>query len=136
MTSYTLARTGDAPLTFEGEHLAGISIERISGRNRNRWHEIDLYRTRAGRYVLTIAYRTLWQGEHDTRRAIPCDTPGGVREELRAFDPLADVGGYPPGDAYRDKQERLERTIRLDWAEGVRELFAALDAAEFAEVIE
>jgi hypothetical protein len=135
MQTLTLPRTGDVPLQFEGEHLAGVSTQTgPGGQDRNRWFEIDLYRTEAGTYVLAISYMTLWQGEHITSRTILCESTEEVRNELRLYNPLQDVNGYPPGDAYQQKQERLERMLRLDWANAIKELFAET-GDEFVERI-
>jgi arylamine N-acetyltransferase len=135
MQTYTISRTGDVPLKFEGEHLTGVSTQQIGGKDRNRWYEMDLYRTRGGKYVLKIHYMTLWQGEQFTSHVILCDDPAGVRKALLEFDPMRDVSGYPPGEAYAEKQARLERTLMLDWAAGIRELFAGIET-EFSESID
>lgn len=134
MQRFTIPRTGDAPVVFEGEHLAEVSTRLAAGRERNRWFEVDLYRTQAGKYVLAIDFHTMWQGEHDTSRVVLCDSPADVRAELTLFNPLEDVGGYPPGDVYAEKQSRLERALFLDWQTAVEELFVGLEE-EFAEVI-
>lgn len=63
--NYTLRRTGQAPLRFQGELLAEADGEYESGRDFNRWHELTVYRTRGGKYVLRIAYRSAHQGELD-----------------------------------------------------------------------
>jgi arylamine N-acetyltransferase len=134
MQTYTISRTGDVPLKFEGERLAGVSTQQISGKDRNRWYEVDLYRTRVGKYVLKVHYMTLWQGEQFSTHVILCNTTADVRKSLLDFDPMQDVSGYPPGEAYAEKQARLERTLKLDWAAGVRELFEGIET-EFSETI-
>jgi arylamine N-acetyltransferase len=133
--TYTLSRTGDVPLKFEGEHLAGISTQQgPGGKDRNRWYEVDLYRTRGGKYVLKVHFMTLWQGEQFVIHVILCDDTAGVRKALIDFDPTRDAAGYPPGEAYVEKQARLERGLRSEWAAGIRDLFEGLET-EFAEEI-
>jgi hypothetical protein len=135
MPEIILSRTGDVPLKFEGDCIAEVSTRLARGQERNRWFEVALYRTRGAKYVLAIGYRTQWQGEHDVDSVIPCVNPEEVRQELQLFDPLRDVTGYPLGEAYAEKQARLERTLRLDWANAIRELFQDL-GPDFAETIE
>lgn len=135
MPTYTLPRTGDVPLRFEGESIANVSTRPDDPSRFARWYELSLYRTKGGTYIIAIGYRSHY-GDRETDRAVLCATPDGIRDELQMFDPLADVSGFPPGPAYRDKQERMERLLRLDWETAIRDLFADAEVAgEFAEEI-
>jgi hypothetical protein len=133
MQTYTLSRTGDVPLKFEGDELAFITTRPDDPGRFARWYEAAIYRTRGGTFVLFIAYRTN-RGEPSVERAILCDSPEAVRAELTRYDPLEHLAGFPPGEAYAEKQARLERTLRLDWQTAVRDLFEGIEE-EFSETI-
>lgn len=130
MDQHTLARTGQAPLKFTGELLKESDDER----HNNRWHELAVYRTTGGRYVVRIAYRTLWQGELARYAAEVVGGPDGVSRVLRNYDPCGPVTGYPLGAAYAERQARLMADIRNRYNAQVSELLAS--APEFAEEIE
>ena len=134
MKSIMLERDGDAPLVFEGELLAEA---RGGDPDRSRWHELALYRSRAGNYVLEARYESRWQGESGAREALVLDGPASLRASLRAYDPLKNVVGYPPGAAYAGKQARLETGLRRDYESLVRDLYRSLpEPSLFAEVVE
>ena len=124
MPPITLTRTGDRPLTFEGEQIATASS---GNHDATRWHELALYRT-ATRYVLAIAYRTRWEGElgRDDVTVEPDDAC--VANRLRAYDAAAHVLGYPPGEAYREKQLRMLRQMYARYEDAATRLLATLPA--------
>ncbi|MBN2493911.1 MAG: hypothetical protein JXR96_04905 [Deltaproteobacteria bacterium] len=76
--THTLRRDGKRSLRFEGELLAECSSKSHTGPNQNRWTEIDIYQTKAGKHVVQIVRRTCWQGEHDTYQAELCEEPEDV----------------------------------------------------------
>ncbi len=105
--SYTVERDGERDLMFMGVMLAEASSWRCNGPSQNRWTEIAVYQTSAGKYVVAIVGRTIWQGEHDRHEAHVCATPGEVVDAMRqdgclsrlakeVLDELAAV------DAFRD----------------------------------
>lgn len=130
----TLPRSGQAPLVFVGEMLAESDGERVSGREQNRWHELAVYRTPGGKFVVRIAYRTRWQGELEHNAAEVCQQPREVATVLRDHNPTAAVVGYPTGSGYKDKQARLMADIRGRYEEQISEILAS--APEFAERID
>jgi hypothetical protein len=132
--SFSLARTGDLPLAFEGECLAKATSKRTEGPGQNRWHDLTLYRTAGARYVLCVCYRSQWRDEDDLQWVRSADTPAGVRDALRAYQPVPDGAGFPDGEAFRDKQARMENDLRRRFAVAVTELFDGLDG--FAEGVE
>lgn len=127
----TLKRTGKAPLRFTGEL---IKESDGGSRDANRWHELAVYRTAKGKYVVRIAYRTRWQGELDRDTAEIVAKPNEVAAALEEYDPCSPVGGYPAGEAYADRQARLMNDIRRRYDAQVSELLAS--SPEFAEVVE
>jgi hypothetical protein len=130
----TLTRTGQAPLRFTGELLEESDGHIQGGKDHNRWHELAVYRTNGGSYVVRIAYKTIWQGELDREMAEIVGKPEAVAEVLRDYDPTSHVQGYPPGEHYAAKQARTLDDIRRRYDAQVSEILAS--APEFAEVVE
>lgn len=132
-TQVTLPRTGDTPLTFSGELVADSDGQYAAGQNKNRWHELAVYRTTGGKYVVAIKYRTIWQGELDHDFAAVASDPKEAATLLREYDPTTYVVGYPIGEAYAEKQDRLMRDLTMRYQSQVSEV---LSPAEFSEVVE
>ena len=129
----TLPRSGQPPLRFRGELLAESCGERQAGREQTRWHELAVYRTAGGVFVVRVAYLTRWEGELDRDEATVTDA-AGVGKVLRDYDPTSPVQGYPPGGAYAERQARLCADVRRRYEEQVSSLLAA--APEFAEEVQ
>ncbi|MHC1697765.1 MAG: hypothetical protein AB9919_06855 [Geobacteraceae bacterium] len=127
MPIITLPRTGDRPLQFQGQEIASSDTRMISGQQANRWHELSLYQTEVGKYVIAIGYRTQWQGELEHDSAIVCGDQASFAEELKQIDPLAHLVGFPPGPQYAEKQARIERDITARFAAAVTEVLMCLD---------
>ncbi len=136
METVKLTRSGDAPIVFAGELLAENDGSRQLGRDHNRWHELAIYRTEAGRYVARIEYCTQWQGESGHAIATVVQSGADVARVFRDYDPTSHVVGYPlPShadmpDPYADRRDRLNRDLRSRYAEQLREM---LDSDLFAE---
>jgi len=113
MAKVKLLRTGNAPLEFEGEKIAGVSGQHFRGKQRIRWHELALYRLADGRLVLSLRYRTQWEGEAETDEAHVCADQAELLQVLRGVDPADRVQGYPPHETYAAKQARLIEDLRL-----------------------
>ena len=124
-----LPRSGQAPLKFRGELLAENDGQRVAGREQNRWHELRIYRAE-DKIVVAIGYRTRWQGEceHDAAEAV--DGLGRVAGVLRDYDLESQVGGYPPGPVYAERQQRLLQDLRRRYDQQVSELLSAPEYAE------
>jgi hypothetical protein len=123
--------SGRAPVAFAGQKLAEAGGRIVAGQERNRWHELALYRLAGGgqhrgpQYVLAIRYRTQWLGEHDRCEVIDSSAAGDLVAELQAYDPCGHVLGYPPGEQYEAKRARLHSQLRQDWEAAVSDLLAA-----------
>lgn len=126
---YSLPRTGQALLTFTGYLLAEAGEGRLNGRDLTRWHTLALYQTAAGEYVAHISYTTRYQGEAGWDGARTFATATEVAAWLAQHDPTEYVRGFPDGDAYAKKQERLLREIRTQYQGAVSELLAQVPAA-------
>lgn len=125
MESYTLKRTGDRPLNFTAEKLAEASTQQHQGPCENRYWELELYRTEGGQYVISVGYRTRWQGEHDTDTAIKVAAADGLVAALDEYDWVSRIYGYPRG--HDDKQAELLRRLGDCWDQAVGELLAGVE---------
>lgn len=83
-TNHRLTRSGERDVRFEGVLLAEVSNRSHQGPFQNRWTEIDVYRTVAGKFVCQVTQRSLWVNEADHFEVY-------VRDRL---DELVDVLGY------------------------------------------
>jgi hypothetical protein len=134
MSEYVLSRSGTAPLKFNGELLSSANCEYVGGQQQNRYHEIDIYRTASGKYVLAINYHTRWQGEHGTHDVTTHEDINGVISQLTRTNPIGTLIGFPLGNQYIEKQMRLEDALRANWNALVTEVLE--DVPEAAESIE
>jgi hypothetical protein len=104
MQEYTVTRDGQKDLRFSGELLVEANNKWVAGRENNRWHELSLYRTTGGKYVLQEVYRTQWQGEIDRHGAAVYGTAEEVLDALTCED-----GGLSDLD-----KELLQRAAKAD----------------------
>lgn len=124
-------RTGLPALELRGYGLAAqVSSRTPSGARQNRWHELEWWShddQLAGpeqRHCLVVRYCTSWQGElgHDHAEIL---LRRDLERVLRSIDPCAHVAGWPVGEAYEQKQQRLLRDIRAGYEHAVSDLLAA-----------
>lgn len=134
MESIELKRTGLRPLVFEGESLAEADGFRRGNNEPTRWHEIAVYRTEGGRYLVSITFRSRWAGEDSQYFVGDAGDGGDIEAILRQYNPSPPGIGFPPGSAYADRQARVEADLRRRYESLVTELFAAL-GRDFAETI-
>ncbi len=135
MAVYTIPRTGDAPLRFEGTLLAAIDGVCVNGKEQDRCHELDLYQSVQGDYVLVITYSTRWQGEEGHSTVVICPLPDDVVTALRLYDPRRVVAGYPPGKAFEERQARLLADISRRYQSQISQLLGQ-QADLFAEEVQ
>jgi hypothetical protein len=93
MEHYTLTRTGQIPLTFQGEKIACVYGHWHYGIHWGTYHNLVVYRTEDYRYVLSIQYRTSSATIHEIEQphdyAMIIDDTKALTEELGRYDPLA-----------------------------------------------
>lgn len=103
MKKYSLRRAGHAPLVFTGIKIASASSfqssEGIPSMRKalSRWHEVDVYESSAGLYVLGIAFRSTWIGEPEHYDAVTFRDLAELLAWLEAVDPCAHIVGVPEG---------------------------------------
>lgn len=129
-----IRRTGEPPLVFRGALLAEGSSRESRGDGENRWHEVRVYRTAAGKIVYQVEFSTRWQGERDTSDVHVADTLDAAVQYLRGYDPTGERGiGYPPGEQFASRQERMLAGLRRRWDAMLGELLDALGVEERVE---
>lgn len=122
MTTFTLPRTGDRPLQFDGEQIAETDSRQTQGPCQTRWYELALYRTDGGKYVIAIGYRTQWQGELPRDETHLEDTVSGAVEVLRSTIPELPMYAFPPGDRFEEKRSHAAGAIRQCYENAITEL--------------
>ena len=128
--TFKIPRTGNKMLKFDGALIAEASSRRVHGQERNRWFEIGVYQAK-DQWIVWVAYRTHWQGEHDHDWAEIYATPEFLIDALRKdYDPLSYLGGFPPHESFADKQARLEETIRRDYQSLITQIAEKISAEE------
>ena len=133
LTHIKLSRTGDAPLAFVGVELAREEGLWYGGQQQNRWHELALYQTNAGKFVLAIAYRTQWQGEDQYDEVFVHERMRDIVLTLQHYDPLTRLIGFPARPEYRDRQEKLRYSVRVRFHSQVSALLRDVEGAEEIE---
>lgn len=137
---YFLRRTGQAPLSFHGTKIAGASsfvADPLPSERKmlSRWHELAVYETTAGQFVLSIAYRTEWRGENAHDDAMTFQSLSEVMACLAMVDPLEHFIGVPDGVEHQERKNRSLRTnLACRWATCVSDLLTGLP--ELAQKVE
>ena len=135
MAEFKLRRSGRAPLKFNGELLAEASSRAEKKTNRKAsWHEIRVYRTAGGKYVLQVEYNSDYRQETPAWTAEVCDKASDVRSMLETYDPTLDVTGFPPEPSFASRQKTLLDETRRRFSAIVSEILEADD--DFAERID
>jgi hypothetical protein len=131
--SITMRRTGQPPLTFQGELIAEADGHSHTGPGQNRWHELALYRTAGGAYVVQVAWRSRYEHESDDDQARLCPDARAVADLLRSYDPTQFVQGFPSGERNTERQRRLLLDIRARFGALISEVLSGAEFAESAE---
>lgn len=87
MKEYYVKRDGKKDLRFFGEQLAEVSSQWVGKEQRDRWTEIEVYRTDKGPYVVSIVRRSRNELEQDSYSAFICPSAREVPEALEQDDP-------------------------------------------------
>lgn len=131
---YTLADSGNRPVKFTGELLTEATSEAPAGYLTQRWHEASVYRTRSGKLVCQVRYRSTWRGEVNRDSVGVFESDDELAEFLEEYEPMDDVRGFPPGDKYATQQAALRDAIDAGWDTIVSKVLGVLPGA--AEVID
>lgn len=118
-----LPRTGDREVTFTGELVTEQSSREIAGREATQWHRLELYRRDRGGWVLSIRYRSQWEGEPDQDDVLIAETDSEMADLARFYDPTRYLIGSPE----RKRQDRQRRDLSQRWAVVLGNILAELE---------
>ena len=134
MKEWTLDRGLQQPLSFTGElvgHEDGTSQRSLwqSLVGGGRWHSLSLFRTRDGRWVAYITFRSRVKGELDNREAFWCDQPGDLPSVFAQYQHVAFpvLAARMVGDPEAAKRTAIELMAR--YQRQVARLLARIPAA-------
>jgi hypothetical protein len=116
MQKVIIKRDGLPPISFTGELLAKAD-NRVNrdGNRANRWTEIEIYRTKGGRFIASIRRITCWQGESDHATAGAFATASEVIEFIKQDD--GELGAV--GQEAVEKAVKSEPAFADAWVEEV-----------------
>ncbi len=126
-----IERTGQRPLEFEGDKLAEATTKNHAGKERNRWHEITIWKTKSGKYVAAIAYKTRWEGEADYDDAVVFDSTDQVSTLLEEYIfPNVGTIGFPASPTYTERQGRLMSELEQAFRHAAGQVIGQLGVSE------
>ena len=136
MSKFTVPRSGTSPLAFDGEQIALVSGKDLWPKDKprppNRYHNIGLYRTEKGRYVVTVEFRCDTKFDDPYDEAEVFDSPAEVVAYLEHFNPLEGVRGWTL-ERHSEQDKRLREALTNNFETLVSQALASGD--EFAERI-
>lgn len=125
MPEYTLERTGQNPVVFEGTKICEAKSPaflrhetKTNASKRCLWFEAAIYKTeKSGSYVLNIIYRFSGKAfrESNFDHVSVHKTPDDVVKALEEFEAQKCVTGFPPGPHWEDKQVLLMEAVQEDY---------------------
>ena len=132
MPMIILPRSGRAPVQFNGELLAQASSRQSlhSEKQHKRWHEITVYQTDSGKYVVHVAFRcdNRYDAPHDDIEV--CATPADVVSYLSTYHPTAYIRGWPLPQ-HKEHDARLRQGLTDNFEAIVADVLCLYDV--FAE---
>lgn len=136
MNEYTLPRTGQRPIKFTGELIANSTREPVKAKDKDklRYYELSIYKTESEKYIAVVVYHTEWEDEEPRQDVMVCETAHEVADVLEDYDSSLNVVGFPPGQQFAARQERLLDSLRSQYEQQVSEVLAKLpDSADIVE---
>lgn len=122
LREWTLSRGIEPPVVFVGEmlhHHDGIGQTSLwqSLTSGGRWHAVSIFRTREGRFVVYLTFRSRVKGELDNREVFWSDQANGLsavfaRYQQVAFPVIAQRMQGSPEKCQRDAVDLLARYQR------------------------
>lgn len=119
MENYKLEITNEFPLEFKGELLFEASNSWINGQDRNRFHRLEIYKAQDSEgdyFIVWVEFKTYWQGEKSISEFFTAEDKDEIKSILETYNPIAYLIGYPDGEHYVDKQQRLETNLKFEWS--------------------
>lgn len=133
MKKIRVKRTGQESLSFKGAQVAQSTSKGHPGLLR-RSHQLALYKTEAGNWVLSVVYHTEWTSERPWHRADVCRDRDALLDLLTEdYDPCDDIN-LPPGERFDDMAADIEKAVNDGWGIAVTALLEQVK--ELDETIE
>ena len=130
-TMNRIERTGQRPLEFEGEQLAEASTRNHAGKERNRWHELAVWKAASGKFVAGVSYHTQWDGEAGYDDAMVFESLDQVATLFEEYIfPNIGAIGFPASPTYADRQARLIEDLEQAFKHAAGRLLAELGVSE------
>ena len=131
----TLDRTGQTPLRFTGDLIYETSShDPVSGTLHERWHEVRVYRTKAGKWIVAITFCTTFANEHETCTVTVCPDQAAIVGPLTGYDPVASIIGHPIGSTnFERKNAAVQVAVRDGYRACASAVFAKLGMIEDVE---
>lgn len=136
---FTLPRTGERPVVFEGRQLASQSSREAEGPLHWNWHEVALYETAGGQIVGAVSAHqepppfARKQQPGVVHRVVKIEELDFAEEALNDAYIFPPEFGFPPGSPFVEKQRALMQRCSRGFARAMSRLLAE---AGFTEEIE
>lgn len=132
MKKYVLPCNGQAPVIFTGEIIAeslgkNFNVREETSTSQQRWHDLRIYRTEAGNYILEIEYHSAWDGEIPVQRFAQQGKPDEIIRMLSLYNCQTPVQGFPSLMQYEKRQAGLLKWITLMYQSQVKELLSGME---------
>ena len=108
---YTLKRSGDRALAFQGRLVASAGEQGAHGEGKERWHTVSIYHTETDRLVAYVEYHATWEGEEEWQVAYVADSADELIRQLQEHDPMECVFGYPETPQFKSRNEQMKRVL-------------------------
>lgn len=130
MARFSIPRTGLPDLEFDGELVFAASGNDADGSTAGRRHELCIYRTAAGEFLVSIAYRSPIESEVSDDYVEVAGSPAELEEMLSLYDPTGQVDQalLDTGDA-RTKSNVLQALTRR-YDQLVAQILSAAESSE------
>lgn len=103
-----IKRDSGRDLKFQGQQIAFGTNREHQGDLQNRYNEVTIYKTKAGKYVLHQEYVTHWQGENNTSCASVHDTMKDAMDRFKYGETDLDELDYAQYGLSRWQKEFVE----------------------------
>ena len=87
MASFTIERTGLPVLQFNGEELVDLAGCDPDGSTGGRVHDVSVYRTEDGEFIVEISYRSPHSSEVSDDYVEAVESTAEIEEILSLYDP-------------------------------------------------
>lgn len=143
MKPHTLTRTGLPPVQFTGELLASQTQEPPPPEKptyNRHWHEISLYRTKGGAFVVYLVYKSDFRHAVERHTVYSTKSMPDMIHFLTHHEAADDDGSewYDPTEhaapiTSPERNQELQESLHDDFSVRVSKLFESMNVAETIE---